>query len=175
MNNKENNQNYKEPAKVMKKNDNQDITKLMNLLFDEQINVETTEKINPVDEIKPVDEIQKKWDMNDKILNLFGKNIVQDQKLRRNYAIILILMLGIELLTLIVLFILGGCGVLHYSETTFNIFISGGIAEVFVLVRVIVKYLFKDNLTDALKIILTQNNNEIKAEKSNKLKRTDKP
>lgn len=47
---------------------------------------------------------------------------------------------------------------MHYSDTTFNIFITGGIAEIFVLVRIIVKYLFKDNLTNALNIILENNN-----------------
>ena len=55
---------------------------------------------------------------------------------------------------------------LIYSDSTFNIFITGGIAEVFVLVRVIVKYLFKDNLTNALNIIL-ENNNQVKYHKKN--------
>lgn len=65
----------------------------------------------------------------------------------------------VELIALIVIFILKGTGTLNYSDATFNIFVTGGIAEVFVLVRVIVKYLFKDNLTEALKIIITTNNN----------------
>lgn len=105
-----------------------------------------------------VNEISKKWNMNDKIVDLFERNIEKDQKLRSIYAIILITMLFVELLALTVIFILVGCGKLEYSETTFNLFITGGIAEIYVLVKVIVKYLFKDNLTNALNIILENNN-----------------
>ncbi len=105
-----------------------------------------------------VDEVEQKWLMNRKIIDLFVTNIENDQNLRNRYAIILIIILGIMLLSLLVIFVLVGRGVLTYSETTFNIFITGGIAEVFVLVRVIVKYLFKDNLTNALNTILRTNN-----------------
>lgn len=96
--------------------------------------------------------------MNDKIINIFVKNIDEDQKLRKRYATILIMILAIELIALIAIFMLKGLNILNYSDTTFNIFITGGIAEVFVLVRIIVKYLFKDNLTNALNIILENNN-----------------
>lgn len=122
-------------------------------IFDKQKDLKPQEKVNTVDEVK------KKWDMNDKIIELFVDNIGQDQKLRSRYAIILIVILGLELIALLTIFVLNGVGVLNYSDATFNIFVSGGIAEVFVLVRVIVKYLFKDNLTEALKIIITTNNN----------------
>lgn len=127
-------------------------------------------KFNPKNEITKVEkeekssyvnEISKKWNMNDRILELFANNIEKDQKLKEKYAIILIVILAIQLVALIVIFILKGCGILNYSDSTFNLFITGGIAEVFVLVRVIVKYLFKDNLTSALNIIL-ENNNQIK-------------
>lgn len=107
---------------------------------------------------KPVDELSKKWSMNERILNLFSDNIERDQSLKEKYAIILIIILAIQLVALITIFILKGCNVLVYSDSTFNLFITGGIAEVFVLVRVIVKYLFKDNLTNALNIILENNN-----------------
>lgn len=117
-------------------------------------------------ENKPIDELTKKWNMNEKILSLFSTNIEKDQRLKEKYAIILIIILSIQLLALIVIFILNGCGILKYSDSTFNIFVSGGIAEVFILVRVIVKYLFKDNLTNALNIIL-ENNNKVRFRKNN--------
>lgn len=137
----------------------------------EKQDIETQEKNIPVDEVK------KKWDMNDKIVELFVDNIGQDQTLRNRYAIILIVILAILLVALITIFVLKGAGVLNYSDTTFNIFVSGGIAEVFLLVRVIVKYLFKDNLTEALKIIITTNNNKkIYNHRKNKNEKTsDKP
>lgn len=124
---------------------------------------------NGKEETKTIDEVSKKWNMNDKILNLFTNNIEKDQKLRQTYAKILIGILIVELLALITIFVLVGCEVLYYPDTTFNLFITGGIAEVFVLVRVIVKYLFKDNLTNALNIIL-ENNNQVKYYKNNKNK-----
>ena len=116
---------------------------------------------NKDEKIIPINEINKKWDMNDRIVDLFIKNILKDQNLRQKYAVILIIILSIELIALILIFILKGLNILNYSDSTFNLFITGGIAEVFVLVRVIVKYLFKDNLTKALNIIL-ENNNPIK-------------
>jgi len=108
--------------------------------------------------------------MNDKIVQLFVDNIGQDQKWRSRYAIILLVILALELIALTTIFILKGVNILNYSDTTFNIFISGGIAEVFILVKVIVEYLFKDNLTEALKIIITMNNNsddKVNKEESN--------
>lgn len=129
---------------------------------------------NPTDK-QYVNEISKKWDMNDKIVQLFERNIEKDQEIRYFYARILIAVLAIELIALIGIFIFVGLGKLKYSDTTFNIFINAGIAEVFVLVRVIVKYLFKDNLTEALNIILT-NNNKLKNNYNKKNnKNSDKP
>lgn len=113
-----------------------------------------------------VSEIENKWNMNNRIIELFSKNIENDQTLKEKYAIILIGILTVQLIALIVIFILKGCGILDYSDATFNIFITGGIAEVFVLVKMIVQYLFTDNLTEALKIIL-RNNNQVKDEEKN--------
>lgn len=121
------------------------------------------------EDTKPIDEVSKKWNMNEKILELFTDTIQRDQDLKEKYAVILIIILCIQLVALITIFILKGCEVLSYSDSTFNIFISGGIAEVFVLVRVIVKYLFKDNLTSALNTIL-ESNNKIKQTKNSKPK-----
>lgn len=130
-------------------------------VFDKQKDLKPQEKVNTVDEVK------KKWKMNDRILELFSNNIERDQRLRETYAKILIGILSVELVALIVIFVLKGAEVLNYSDTTFNIFVSGGIAEVFILVKVIVEYLFKDNLTNALNIIL-ENNNQVKYKKNNK-------
>lgn len=107
--------------------------------------------------------------MNERVLELFANNIERDQNLKEKYAIILIIILAIQLSSLIAVFIAKGRGILVYSDSTFNIFITGGIAEVFILVRVIVKYLFKDNLTNALNIIL-KNNNQVKYKRSYKNK-----
>lgn len=112
-----------------------------------------------------------------RIIELFERNIEKDQTLWFVYAIILVTILGIELIALVTIFILAGCGILSYSDTALNLFITGGIAEIFVLVKVIVEYLFKDNLTETLKIIITSNNkkNNYKNKDNKNSKTTDKP
>ena len=64
-----------------------------------------------------------------------------------------------------------GREVLNFSDSTFNIFISGGIAEIFVLVKTIVQYLFKDDLSELLKIILKANNYKFKDNNDSKNKK----
>lgn len=148
-NNKKNKTN---PANTMDKT-KEDLLKIFN-----SKNKVSKVNTNNSQNVKPINEINKKWAMNDKIIDIFVKNIDEDQELRKRYATILIIILAIELVALILIFVLKGLDILHYSDTTFNIFITGGIAEIFVLVRIIVKYLFKDNLTNALNIILENNN-----------------
>lgn len=114
-----------------------------------------------------VNEFSKKWNTNDAITNLFRDKIKKDTDLKGKYAIILIVILIFQLVILNVLFILKGRGVLTFSDTTFNIFITGGIAEIFILVKTIVKYLFSDDLTELLKIILKANNYKFKDNKEN--------
>lgn len=140
--------------------------------------LKTKEQISKIDEVdskntKPITELDRKWDMNDKIINSVTESVEADRNLRFVYAIILVVILGLELIALTTVFILTGRGVLQYSDTTLNIFLSAGIAEVFVLIRVIVKYLFKDNLIESLNIIL-ENNNVKKYNKNNYYKPNNK-
>ena len=135
------------------------------------------EKVDNVEDNKTIDEVSKKWNMNEKILEAFVCNIAEDQKLKHRYATILIGVLIFQLAALITIFVLQGIGLLSYSDVSFNIFVTGGIAEVYVLVRVIVKYLFNDNLTDLLKIILRANNiygNKDKKDLKNNIKNSNK-
>lgn len=110
------------------------------------------------DKSKPVDEKARKWAVNEKVVKLFEDSINNELELKNKYAVILIVILAIQLVILNVIFILAGLGILKYSDVSFNLFITGGIAEIFVLVRVIVKHLFNNNLADALNIILDRNN-----------------
>lgn len=122
------------------------------------------------EETKPIDEITKRWGMNDKLIDLFADKIEVEKELKNKYAIYLIWILIAQLVLLNVWFALKGFGVISFSDTTFNIFISGGLAEVFLLVRVIVKYLFKDNLSELLKI-LVRTNNGANQRRNNKVKK----
>lgn len=134
-------------------------------------------KPKEIEQKQYTNEFTNKWNMNNKIINLFENNIEQDQKMRNKYAIILMVILVLELVGLLIIFVLKGAGKLNYSDATFNLFITGGIAEVFVLVNIIVRYLFKDNLTETLKIIITSNNNRkvYKSKHNRNNKKTDKP
>lgn len=107
----------------------------------------------------PIDEVKKKWDMNDQITKLFANKIKSDTELKSSYAVILVGILVVQLLILDLFFVLKGCNILKFADSTFNIFITGGLAEIYVLVKIIVQYLFNDNLTELLKIILRTNNN----------------
>lgn len=115
-----------------------------------------------------IDETSEKWNLNSKITNLFETKIESDTKLKRRYAMALIILLILTIVALNTWFVLKGLGILNFSDTTFNLFITGGLAEIFVLIKIIVKYLFDDNLTELLKLILDRNNKEIKNKKFKK-------
>lgn len=120
-----------------------------------------------------IDETSEKWNLNSKITNLFETKIESDTKLKRRYAMALIILLIITIVALNVWFVMKGLGILNFSNTTFNLFITGGLAEIFVLIKIIVKYLFDDNLTELLKLILDRNNQENKS-KNNNFKKNNK-
>lgn len=138
-------------------NNTADTKKLVELMFS---NLDSKDKVkSELDHVsQPIDEVNKKWATNDRITKLYCQRIEDDSKLKKKYANILIGILLVQLLMLNTIFILKGCGKLEYSDTTFNIFITGGLAEVFVLVKIIVSYLFNDNLSEHLNIILKSNN-----------------
>jgi len=129
-------------------------------LIDEMLNSSNEIKeVEEKEETKPIDEAKKRWGMNDKLVDLFAEKIEVEKKLKQKYAVYLIWILIGQLLLLNIWFCLKGFNIIKFSDTAFNIFITGGLAEVFLLIRVIVKYLFNDNLTELLKILVRTNNN----------------
>lgn len=98
---------------------------------------------------------RNKWQVYKDIANIFTERSKNDNDLKEKYSKKLIIILVFQLIFMNIIFILGGIGILNYSDTTFNIFVTATIAEVFSLVTIIVKYLFTDNLTKLLSNILT--------------------
>lgn len=98
---------------------------------------------------------RNKWQVYKDIANIFTERSKNDNDLKEKYSKKLIVILVFQLIFMNIIFILGGIGILNYSDTTFNIFVTATIAEVFSLVTIIVKYLFTDNLTKLLSNILT--------------------
>ena len=98
---------------------------------------------------------KNKWHVYKEIANIFLDRSKNDSNIKEKYSMILIIILILQLFVMNVIFILRGANVLDFLDTTFNIFITATIAEVFALITIIVKYLFTDNLTKLLSNILT--------------------
>lgn len=103
---------------------------------------------------------KSKMGMYQQLFKVYGESSKGDLRLKKIFSTILLVILVIQLIALDVIFILNGAKVLEFNDTTFNIFITTGIAEVFALVTIIVKYLFSDNLTKLLSIIINSDNKE---------------
>ena len=160
----------KNPA-IETKEEDIDIEETKRVLLNMLDNKKDIKNIEDQENAKAIDENTKKWNTNDKVLELFAVKINKDTELKGKYAIILISILIFQLIVLNILFVLKGREVLNFSDSTFNIFISGGIAEIFVLVKTIVEYLFKDDLSELLKIILKANNYKFKDNNDSKNKK----
>lgn len=106
---------------------------------------------------EPFDETARRTEMDSQVINAFCEVIQKDTKLKFIYGAILIFLLGLQLIALNVVFILYGLNILKYSENIFQLFLVGTLGEIIALVTVIVKYLFKDNITKALDNILEKN------------------
>lgn len=117
----------------------------------------TDNAYNEDESVKPLDEVATRLEMDHEAINTFIDNIESDTKLKRSYAYWLLGLLFIQLIAVNAIFILRGLKILNYSDVSFNIFISGALVEVIALVAIVVKYLFKDNITEALNNILEKN------------------
>lgn len=125
-----------------------------------QFNKNKLKKITPSKiKSKFYDETKALWDANNKIVDLYYKNAENDRKLKEKYGFWFIAILAFQLVCLYVILFLVGLGILTYSDTTLNIFISGGLIETFAVIKVIITYLFNDNLSNSIKTILENNKN----------------
>lgn len=108
--------------------------------------------------------VKNKWQVYKDLVDVFKERNKNDNDLKKKYSKTLIKILISQLIIMNIIFVLKGLNILHFSDTTFNIFISATIAEVFTLVTIIVRYLFTDNLTELLKNLLSgeENKNESK-------------
>ena len=120
--------------------------------FDE---LEDTDRVcDDNSQTKSFDEVKESFELKRKAVDTFSDNITTNIEIKRNYSFILIITLGIQFLALDTIFILVGCNVLQYSKTTLNLFLTIGFLELIGLVTIVVKYVFADNISESLKIIL---------------------
>lgn len=119
--------------------------------------VKKEDKAKPEEKAENVDERIERFKLDSEVIHTFTDGIKGDRKLKKGYAITLIVIFIIQLLVFNVIFVLCGREILTYNTTTLNIYITGGIIEVVALIKIIVSYLFKDNMTESLKSILEKN------------------
>ncbi len=77
----------------------------------------------------------------------------QDRTMRERYANYLIAAMGIQALTVNVVFVLMGCGVLSFEPWTARTFIMAVFAEIAAMVLIVVKYLFTPSSDKVLQFL----------------------
>lgn len=88
------------------------------------------------------------------ILHLYEFESKNDSKLKKTFAIIILIILIGQLIITYTIFILIGLKILKFSELTINILISATLLETYGLINVILKYLFNHDLKQLLLNIL---------------------
>ncbi len=119
--------------------------------------VKIEDKAKPEEKSENVDERIERFKLDSEVIHTFTDGIKEDRKLKKGYAIVLIVIFILQLVVFNAVFILCGYKNLKYDATTLNVYIAGGIIEVVALIKIIVSYLFKDNMTESLKSILEKN------------------
>lgn len=104
-----------------------------------------------------IDETVERFKLDSEVIHSFTDNAKDDRELKKKYAFWLITILFIQMIIFNGIFIFNGLGKLTYTETVLNIYIGGGLIELISLVTIIVKYLFKDNISSTLNSILEKN------------------
>lgn len=115
------------------------------------------DEIKSSEERQSFDEVQEKLKTHSQVREAFSNNAKTDRILKIIYGIILLILLVLEIVVVNVIFILGGLGILQYSDITFDIFIGGSLIEVVLIVKIVVKYLFTDNITKPLNSMIDHN------------------
>lgn len=103
------------------------------------------------------DEAEERFKIDKEVVDKFIENIGIDVKIKKIYACVLLIILSLQLISVNVIFVLKGLGILKYTDSTFNIFVAGALIEVIALVAIVVRYLFKDNISKSLNNILEKN------------------
>lgn len=100
------------------------------------------------------EKIKNNFELQNKVVNSFCDNISSDIKIKKRYSLCLIIVLAIQFFILDYIFLEVGLKKLEFTDFTLNLFISVGFLELVGLITIIVKYLFNDNITESLRIIM---------------------
>lgn len=109
------------------------------------------------DKFESLDEVSERLKMTRETADVFLENAKSDRKWKNIYAKILLIILIIQILSVNIIFILVGFSIMNYSDSTFNIFITGTLIEIIAVIRLVVKYLFSDNISATFDKVLEKN------------------
>ena len=104
-----------------------------------------------------MNEAKERLVLDSEVIHTFTKGIESDQKIKRIYAFILLGVFIAQVVAFNVFFILVGMNILNFDNSTLNIYIVGAFLEIIFLIKIIVSYLFKDNITIPLSNVLEKN------------------
>ncbi len=104
-----------------------------------------------------LDEAKERLFLDSEVIHTFTNNMKEDQKLKKIYASILLVVFIVQIIVFNVFFVLIGLGIFDFDNSTLNIYIISAILEVIFLIKIIVSYLFKDNITTPLSHVLEKN------------------
>lgn len=127
---------------------------LVNEMFSK---VDAKEKAKPEDNAVNFDERLRRYELDEEVVHTFTDNAKEDRNLKKTYAFWLLVFFVLQLIAFNTVFIFKGLDKLSYDANTFNIYVMSGVVEIISLITIIVKYLFKDNITEALNNVLEKN------------------
>lgn len=110
-----------------------------------------------MEDSQPFDEVTERYKLDAEVIHSFTDTVKEDRTLKKGYAISLIIIFVVQLFVFHFIFILSGCKILKFNDSTFNIYVGGSIIEVIALIKIIVQYLFKDNISQSIDSILEKN------------------
>ena len=104
-----------------------------------------------------LNEAKERLLLDSEVIHAFTNNMKEDQKLKKIYASILLVIFIIQIIAFNAFLVFIGLGTLNYDNSTLNNYIIGAILEIIFLIKIIVSYLFKDNITIPLSNVLEKN------------------
>lgn len=149
MNEEEYSANDLEIEKMISSVNKNKIEKTLNDFFEKLDGPSENEKNKEIS--KPYKVIKDAMRMTNDTAEEFLKHSKMDRWLKIGYGIVLIIMLVGQIIYLNIIFFQVGTGYLEFPESTFNIFITATLIEVIAVIKLVVQYLFHDNIGDTFK------------------------
>lgn len=124
-----------------------------NKIMNQQIDKELSDIFNSLDNSSEVHS-ESFESVSLDFINQLVENAKDDRDLKKQYAFWLLFAFWAQLIIFNLFFMGAGINVYNFDSSTLNLYVTGGIIEIIALIKIIISYLFQDNLTESLKSIL---------------------